>query len=112
MTQKALRMVVGGLARRRRFAAAGTMVSYPSGSETVIGIPRGCPRAAGKKPAIVVIHEWWGLNDFAKGKADGFAKQGYVALAVDLYRGKVADGSGHRAPADARAAGRPGACGT
>jgi carboxymethylenebutenolidase len=34
---------------------------------------------------------WWGLNDFAKGKADMFAKQGYVALAVDLYRGKVAD---------------------
>ena len=36
-----------------------------------------------------MIHEWWGLNDWAKGKADGFAKQGYVALAVDLYRGKV-----------------------
>ena len=48
------------------------------------------PTAAGKKPAIVVIHEWWGLNDFVKGKADAFAKQGYVALAVDLYRGKVA----------------------
>ena len=37
-----------------------------------------------------MIHDWWGLNDFAKGKADAFAKQGYVALAIDLYRGKVA----------------------
>ena len=49
------------------------------------------PEGGGKKPAIVVIHEWWGLNDFVKGKADGFAKQGYVALAPDLYRGKVAE---------------------
>ena len=48
------------------------------------------PDGAGKKPAVVVIHDWLGLSDFAKGKADAFAKQGYVALAIDLYRGKVA----------------------
>lgn len=70
-------------------APAGTMVSYMSGSETVSGY-LAVADGAGKKPAIVVIHEWWGLNDFAKGKADAFARQGYVALAVDLYRGKVA----------------------
>jgi carboxymethylenebutenolidase len=70
-------------------ARAGAMVSYPSGSETVSGY-LAVPDGAGKKPAIVVIHEWWGLNDFAKGKADAFGRQGYVALAVDLYRGKVA----------------------
>jgi carboxymethylenebutenolidase len=69
--------------------AAGTMVSYPSGSETVSGY-LAVPEGAGKHPAIVVIHEWWGLNDWVKSKADDFAKQGYVALAVDLYRGKVA----------------------
>lgn len=69
-------------------AAAGTMVSYRSGPETVAGY-LAAPEGAAKKPAIVVIHEWWGLNDWAKAKADGFAKQGYVALAVDLYRGKV-----------------------
>ncbi len=68
--------------------AGGKMVSYPSGSETVSGY-LALPAAPGQKPAIVVIHEWWGLNDFARGKADGFARQGYVALAVDLYRGKV-----------------------
>ena len=68
---------------------AGKMVSYASGSETVSGY-LAAPEGPGKKPGIVVIQEWWGLNDFVKGKADGFAKRGYVALAVDLYRGKIA----------------------
>jgi carboxymethylenebutenolidase len=71
-----------------RFAAGGTMVSFASGSEMISGY-LAAPDGPGRKPAVVVIHEWWGLNDFAKGKADGFAKQGYVALAIDLYRGKV-----------------------
>src|SRR5713101_1770453 len=68
---------------------AGKMVSYPSGSETVSGY-LAAPAGAEKKPAIVVIQEWWGLNDWVKGKTDAFAKAGYVALAPDLYRGKVA----------------------
>ena len=70
-------------------APAGKSVTYPSGSETVSGY-LALPEGAGKKPALVVIQEWWGLNDFIKGKADDFARKGYVALAVDLYRGKVA----------------------
>jgi len=69
--------------------SAGKMVPYTSGSETVQGY-LAVPEGSGKKPAIVVIQEWWGLNDWVKGRADRFAKQGYVALAVDLYRGKVA----------------------
>jgi carboxymethylenebutenolidase len=81
---------LAGFALAASLSAAGTMVSYPSGAETVSGY-LAVPQGAGKHPAMVVIHEWWGLNDFVKGKADGFAKQGYVALAVDLYRGKVAD---------------------
>jgi carboxymethylenebutenolidase len=48
------------------------------------------PAGHGKHPAIVVIHEWWGLNDWIKQQAADLASQGYVALAVDLYRGKVA----------------------
>jgi carboxymethylenebutenolidase len=39
----------------------------------------------------VVIQEWWGLNDWIKENAKHLAKQGYVALAPDLYRGKVTD---------------------
>jgi carboxymethylenebutenolidase len=64
-------------------------VSYKSGEETVSGF-LALPDGGGKHPALVVIHEWWGLNDQIKGEAQKFAAQGYVALAVDLYRGKVA----------------------
>lgn len=67
----------------------GKMVSFPSGPETGSGY-LATPEGTGKRPAIVVIQEWWGLNDFVKAKADHFAKEGYVALAPDLYRGKVA----------------------
>ena len=41
-------------------------------------------------PAVLLIHEWWGLNDHIKSVAQEYANQGYIALAVDLYRGKVA----------------------
>jgi carboxymethylenebutenolidase len=44
---------------------------------------------AGKRAAIVVIQEWWGLNDQICGVADRFARAGYSALAPDLYKGKV-----------------------
>jgi carboxymethylenebutenolidase len=84
-----LALALAVVAAFARAQSAGKMISYSSGSETVSGY-LAAPEGAGKKPAVVVVHEWWGLNDFAKGKADSFAKQGYVALAVDLYRGKVA----------------------
>lgn len=89
MHRKLFALALLGLVMLAARVDAGTMVSYSSGSETVSGY-LAIPDGAGKKPAIVVIHEYWGLNEFAKGKADAFAKQGYVALAVDLYRGKVA----------------------
>ncbi|MGE5337804.1 MAG: dienelactone hydrolase family protein, partial [Gemmatimonadota bacterium] len=46
--------------------------------------------AASGAPGIVVIQEWWGLNDQIKGVADKLAAAGYRALVPDLYRGKVA----------------------
>jgi carboxymethylenebutenolidase len=74
------------------FASAGPVkseiVTFPSGDEKVsayLAIPEG----AGPHPALVVIHEWWGLNDWVKEQARKFAEQGYVALAPDLYRGQV-----------------------
>ncbi|MGH9366913.1 MAG: dienelactone hydrolase family protein [Thermoanaerobaculia bacterium] len=70
-------------------SAAGKVVSFPSGPETASGY-LAVPEGAGRRGAVVVIQEWWGLNDFVKQKADRFAAQGYVALAPDLYRGKVA----------------------
>ena len=71
------------------FAAGGKSVSYKSGEETVQAMLY-TPAGKGPFPAIVVIHEWWGLNDWVKEQASKLADQGYVALAIDLYRGKVA----------------------
>jgi carboxymethylenebutenolidase len=64
-------------------------VSYNSGDETVKSYLV-WPETGGKHPAIIVIHEWWGLNDWVQQQAQHFADQGYIALAVDLYRGQVA----------------------
>ena len=71
-------------------APAAPVVTFPS---TLGGEGSGylaVPAGAAKKPAIVVIPEWYGVNDWVRQQTDRLAKQGYVALAVDLYRGKVA----------------------
>ena len=64
-------------------------IALRSGDETVSAY-LAVPDSGGPHPALVVIHEWWGLNDWVKEQAQKFAEQGYVTLAVDLYRGKVA----------------------
>ena len=71
------------------FAVDGKPVSYKSGDETVQGILY-TPAGKGPFPALIVIHEWWGLNDWVKEQGAKLADQGYVSLAIDLYRGKVA----------------------
>lgn len=71
------------------FAASGKTVSYKSGDETVQGMLY-TPSGKGPFPAIIAIHEWWGLDDWVKEQASTLSHQGYVVLAVDLYRGKVA----------------------
>ncbi len=48
------------------------------------------PVTPGKYPGIVMMHEWWGLNDQVKSMADITAREGYVVLAVDLFKGNVA----------------------
>ena len=64
------------------------MVQFPAGTETISGYLV-TPEKPGRYPGLVVIHEWWGLTDWVKEQARKLADQGYVALAVDLYRGKV-----------------------
>ena len=68
--------------------ASGAMVRVTSGEEEIdayLSRPAGEPVAV-----VVVIQEWWGLNDWVKGVADRFADRGYLAIAPDLYRGQVA----------------------
>jgi carboxymethylenebutenolidase len=68
------------------------MVQFKSGDETIGGY-LSLPEGKGPFPGMILVHEWWGLNNQIKGEADRFAGLGYAALAVDLYRGKVADKS-------------------
>jgi carboxymethylenebutenolidase len=51
------------------------------------------PQSGKNGPAIVVIQEWWGLNDQIKKAGDRFAAAGFRALVPDLYRGKIAKAS-------------------
>src|SRR6185312_12930877 len=71
------------------FSATAKDVTYKSGDETVKGILY-TPEGKGTFPALGVSHEWGGLNEWVKDQASKLAEQGYVTLAVDLYRGKVA----------------------
>jgi carboxymethylenebutenolidase len=63
-------------------------VSFPSGTGTVSGF-LATPDKPGHYPALVVVHEWWGLTDWVKEQTQKLAEQGYIALAPDLYRGQV-----------------------
>jgi carboxymethylenebutenolidase len=91
MIRKTLGLVAAALLTAKAARGGGEMVSYQSGAEMGAGYLSSPSAVKGKKPGLVVIQEWWGLNSFVKKKADGFATQGYVALAPDLYRGKVTD---------------------
>jgi carboxymethylenebutenolidase len=63
-------------------------VKFKSGDETASGF-LATPAGKGPFPAVIVIQEWWGLNEWVKDQARALAREGYVALAPDLYRGKV-----------------------
>ncbi len=63
-------------------------VSFPSNGDTAGGhlaLPSG-----GSGPGVLVLQEWWGLNDQIRGVADNLAAEGFVALAPDLYHGELA----------------------
>ena len=68
----------------------GKMISYKRPDGQSVNGYLAEPAQGGKAPGVVVIQEWWGLNDQIKGVTERFAKAGYRALVPDLYRGKVA----------------------
>lgn len=72
----------------------GTRVEFPAGTGTASGYLSVPATAGGKRPAILVIQEWWGLDDWIKENTDRFAGDGFVALAPDLYRGHVTSDAG------------------
>jgi len=74
------------------FAAVKTKeVTYESGGVKFTGHLAWDDSVTGKRPGVLVVHEWWGLNDYAKKRAEQLAALGYVAFACDMYGdGKVA----------------------
>jgi len=75
------------LAQAQAGGVSDVSIPTPSGGTAmgVIAMPAKLPA-----PTVLLIHEWWGLNDQIKSVAVEFAKQGYIALAVDMYGGNVA----------------------
>ncbi|MGC1480675.1 MAG: dienelactone hydrolase family protein [Chthoniobacterales bacterium] len=73
-------------------------VTYPAGDIEAKGL-LAIPEGDGKSPGILVVHEWWGINDYARERAKMLAELGYVALAVDMY----GDGKTAKHPDDAMA---------
>jgi dienelactone hydrolase len=66
-------------------------VSYTAGGVTSKGFIAYDDNIKGKRPAVLVVHEWWGMNDYAKMRARKLAELGYIAMAVDLFgNGKIA----------------------
>jgi dienelactone hydrolase len=73
-------------------ANAGENVTYSADGTTLKGYIARPAAAGGKRPGVLVVHEWWGNNDYTRKRADMLAQLGYVALAVDMFGdGKTAD---------------------
>src|SRR5258707_5217300 len=84
--------------RRRRSARPelhAETVPYPAGTPPLRAHPARPAATAAKRAGVLVVHEWWGLNDYIRRRARMLAELGYTALAVDMYGdGRVADNAG------------------
>ncbi len=85
----ALSLALTAFAASAAVSTAGQMIAFTQGSSHANAYLALTP-GEGTHPAVIVIHEWWGLNDWVKQQADSLAMNGFTALAVDLYHGKVA----------------------
>lgn len=75
----------------------GTEVAYATDSTNLKGYIAFDENLSGKRPGILIVHEWWGHNDYVRQRADSLARLGYTALAVDMY----GDGKQANHPSDA-----------
>lgn len=60
-------------------------VQYQDGDQALTGFVAYDDALPGQRPGVLVVHEWWGLNDYAKRRAEMLAELGYVAFAADMY---------------------------
>jgi dienelactone hydrolase len=76
----------------------GEEVTYRAGDTTLIGYLAWDASKPGPLPGVIVVHEWWGHNDYVRRRARMLAEEGYVALALDMY----GDGKNTQHPEDAQ----------
>jgi dienelactone hydrolase len=60
-------------------------IAYRHGGTVLEGYLAYDPAVTGKRPGVLVVHEWWGLNDYTRRRAEQLARLGYVAFALDMY---------------------------
>ena len=78
-------MVVGGNFPAAGAAVEGKEVEYSIPGVVMKGYLASDESLKGKRPGVLVVHEWWGLNEYARKRARMLAQLGYTALAVDMY---------------------------
>lgn len=67
-------------------------IKYQDGVTECVGFLAWDDAVEGKRPGVLVVHEWWGLNDYARNRAKELANLGYIAFACDMYgEGKTID---------------------
>lgn len=85
-------IIVAALASIADGAIRTEKIEYEHGGKTLEGMVAWDDARPGKRPGVLVVHEWWGLNDYARERAKQLAELGYVAFALDMYgKGMVAD---------------------
>jgi dienelactone hydrolase len=78
-------------------------ITYISDGVTLNGYVSYDQNIVGKRPAVLVVHEWWGLNDYTKMRVRQLSEMGYIAMAVDLF----GDGLNAKNPQEAQALTKP-----
>jgi dienelactone hydrolase len=77
--------LLGSRASAKDEPVSGSTVEYRDGDVVCEGYLAKAPGQSGKRPAVLVVHDWMGQGAFSKGKADALAAMGYVGFAVDVY---------------------------
>jgi len=75
------------------------LLQYRDGETVLQGYVAWDDAISGKRPGILLAHEWWGMNDYARQRADMLASLGYVAFALDMYGDDKVTGHGKQASA-------------
>jgi len=84
--------VLGALATVSQAAIKAEKLTYKQGDTVLQGYLCYDDATQGKRPGVLVVHEWWGLNEYVKERAQALARDGYLALALDMYgEGKTTD---------------------